>query len=42
MQFFGKAMGNVRKHRDLSQQKKRNYLVSDPNYHTTKFLTENL
>ena len=42
MQFFGKAMENVRKHRDLSQQKKRNYLVSDPNYHTTKFLTENL
>ena len=32
---FGKTMKNVRKHR-------RNYLVSEPNYHTTKFFTENL
>ena len=24
------------------QKKRRNYLVSEPNYHTTKFFTENL
>ena len=45
---FGKTVENVREHRDvkLSQQKEeetiRNYLVSEPNYDTTKFLTKNL
>ena len=38
-------MKNVRKYRDiklLTTERRRNYLVSEPNYHTTKFLTENL
>ena len=38
-------MENVRKHRDIklaTTEKRRNYLVSEPNYHTTKFFTENL
>ena len=40
---FGKAMKNVRKHRDIklvATERRRNYLVSDANYHTTKFFTE--
>ena len=43
--FFGKTMKNVRKHRDVklvSTERRRNYLVSEPNYHTTKLFTENL
>ena len=32
---FGKAMENVRKHKLF----RRNYLASEPNYHTTKFST---
>ena len=42
---FGKTMGNFRKHRDIklvATKGKRNYLVSEPNYHTTKFFTEHL
>ena len=42
---FRKTMENVRKHRDIklvTKEKRRNYLVSEPNYHTTKFFTENL
>ena len=42
---FGKTMKNVRKHRDIklaTAESRRNYLVSEPNYHTTKFFTENL
>ena len=38
-------MENVRKHRDIklvTTQKRRHYLVSEPNYHTTKIFTENL
>ena len=42
---FGKTMENVRKHRDIKKlvtaERRRNYLVSEPNYHTTKFFTEN-
>ena len=37
---FGKAMKNVRKHRDnklVTAEKRRNYVVSEPNYQTTKF-----
>ena len=36
---FGQTMENVRKHRDIklvTANKKRNQLVSEPNYHTTK------
>ena len=42
---FRKSMENVRKHRDIklvTTERRRNYLVSEPNYHTTKFLTEKL
>ena len=42
---FGKTMENVRKHRDIklvATDKRRNQLVSEPNYHTTKWFSENL
>ena len=42
---FGKTMENVRKHRDIKlvkTERRRNYLVSEPNYHTTKFFIENV
>ena len=42
---FGKTMKNVRKHRDIklvTTDKRRNQLVSEPNYHTTKYISENL
>ena len=42
---FGKTMENVRKHRDIklvTTDKRRNQLVSEPNYHTTKCFSENL
>ena len=38
-------MENVRKHRDIklvTTDEKRNKLVSEPNYHTTKQFSENL
>ena len=38
---FGKTMKNVRKHRDIklvTTERRRNYFVSEPKYHTTKFL----
>ena len=41
----GKTMDNVRKHRDIklvTTDKRRNQLVSEPNYHTTKWFSENL
>ena len=37
---FGKTMEKVRKHRDIklvTTERRRNYLVSEPNYHTTNF-----
>ena len=40
---FGKAMKNIRKYRDIKLvtiEKRRNYLVSEPNIHTTKFFKE--
>ena len=42
---FGKTIKNVRKHRGIqlvTTERRRNYLVSEPNYHTTKFFTDNL
>ena len=42
---FGKTMENVRKDGDIklvTTERRRNYLVSEPNYHTTKFFTKNL
>ena len=37
-------MKNVRKNKDaklVATEKRRNYLVSKPNFHSTKFFTEN-
>ena len=42
---FGKTMKNVRKHRNIklvTTDRRKNYSVSEPNYHTTKFFTEKL
>ena len=42
---FGKAMENIRKHRDIklvTTDKKRNKLVSEPNYHTMNYISEDL
>ena len=42
---FEKTMENVRKYRDIrlaTTDRRRNYLVSQPNYHTTKSFTENI
>ena len=42
---FGKTMKNVRKHRDIklvTTERRRNYLVSQSNYQTTKLFSENL
>ena len=43
--IFGVTMENVRKHRDIklvATKRRRNHLVSKPNYHATKFFTEYL
>ena len=39
---LGKAIENVRKHRDikLATDKRKNQLVSEPNYHSTKWFSE--
>ena len=42
---FGETMGNVRKHRYIklvTTDKKRNKLVSEPNYQTSKYFSESL
>ena len=42
---LGKLMENVRKHSDIklvTTVRRRYYLVSKPNYHTTKIFTEHL
>ena len=39
---FAKTIENVRKHRDfklVTTERRRNYFVPEPNYHTTKFFT---
>ena len=43
--IFGKMMKNVRKPRDIklvTTDKRINQLASEPNYHTTKWFSENL
>ena len=42
---FGKTMENIRKHRNIKivkTDKKRNKLVSEPNYHTMNYISEDL
>ena len=42
---FGKTMENIRKHRDIklvTTDKKGNKLVSEPNYHTMNYISEDL
>ena len=42
---FGKTMWNVREHGDIkltTTDKKRNQLVPEPNYHTSKWFSKNL
>ena len=42
---FGKTMENVRKHRDIklvTTDKQRNRLASEPNYQSTKYISEDL
>ena len=42
---FRKTMNNMRKHRNIklvTTKRRRNYLLSEPNYQTTKSFTENL
>ena len=45
MQVLEKKMENLRKYRYIKLvtiERRRNYLVSEPSYHTTKTFTENL
>ena len=45
MKFLEKVWKNVRKCRDIklvTTERRRNYLVLEPNHHTAKFFTENL
>ena len=42
---LGKSMENMREHRDIklvTKEKRRNYLVSESNYHIAKFSTQHL
>ena len=42
---FRKTIENVRKNRDIKlvkTERRKNYLVSEPNYHTIKLFIENL
>ena len=42
---FGKTMENVRKHKNImlvTKNKRRSYLMSEPNCHTTKWFSKNL
>ena len=42
---FGKKMENIKKHRDIklvTTNKKRSKLVSEPNYHTINYISEDL
>ena len=45
MKLLGKTMENARNHRNIKlviTEKRRNYLVSEPNYHTTNVFIETL
>ena len=42
---FGKTMENIRKHRNIklvTTDRKRSELVSEPNYHTINYISEDL
>ena len=42
---FGKTMENVRNYRDIklvTTDKQRNKFASEPNYHSTKYISEDL
>ena len=42
---FGKTMENVRNHRDIrivTTDKQRSMLASEPNYHSTKYISKDL
>ena len=42
---FGKTMETVRKHQDIelgTTNERRTYVVSEPNYHTAKWFSEDL
>ena len=42
---FGKTMENVQKYKDIKlveAERRRHYLVSEPNFHTRKFFSKNL
>ena len=42
---FGETMENIRKHRDIklvTKNKRRSKLVSEPNYHTMNYISEDL
>ena len=44
MNNAAKTIENVRNHRDMkliTNEARRNYLVSEPNYHATKLVSEN-
>ena len=44
-EVFGITIENLIKHRDIklvTTERRRNYLVSEPNYHTSHFFTEYL
>ena len=45
MEFLEKTMENLRKRRDIklgTAERRRTYLASQPNFHTTKFFTGTL
>ena len=42
---FGKTMGNIRKYKDIklvTTDRRRRQLGTEPNYHTTKWFSEDL